>query len=535
MIDQSLLDSIVVEISRDGSAGCGTGFLVSWTEIVTCYHVLCPDGGNLQKRYWVRHDRLDQWIEVEPVEHLCHPMPRDTAVLHTYELGKFLIGDSEDVEDPFFEINEAWRRAGGAEAFVETDYPSRSRYANWNKIPTGFVSKGYDRTKRSVGLGATTIEGEIIGTAAHQGFPRLQLRTREGSVIQGRSGSPIWSKNQRAIVGILAFVGGELEAKPFEMALGIPIVYALPETSRAVAISHPSTFRIQITGRYRTKLRFSLVSTEGAHWAVHRLFLRYLNEFHWDPAAPAIEAIGITRSYEIALSRRYSEYDLLPQTPDNGVHPYVYRGVDSDYFGVDLVGTNVSLVRICAELMDMDTGVSWTVESEDIKIIASSVMEPLWEQPLGVKGGRLLERLSPVTYKALTSLDYEDFIAKLGYHHLTRVQRELIDFGEELKNSAHPPKATPFPSISAYRKQWGEAEEKRKAEKAKRDANRPPKQIAKLPGMWRQLNESDLSDLFNPNKISPDTVLRTREVDESLHEHVVKVQQMVNNLLSKRS
>ena len=66
MADASILESIVVEISRNGEAGCGDRFFISEREIVTCYHVLVDNAGELADKYWVRHSSWPAWQECRP-------------------------------------------------------------------------------------------------------------------------------------------------------------------------------------------------------------------------------------------------------------------------------------------------------------------------------------------------------------------------------------------------------------------------------------------------------------------------------------
>ena len=53
MNPKALLQDIVVQVSRDGQEGPGTGFYITKDLVVTCYHVLTTQGGtgSLQDRY----------------------------------------------------------------------------------------------------------------------------------------------------------------------------------------------------------------------------------------------------------------------------------------------------------------------------------------------------------------------------------------------------------------------------------------------------------------------------------------------------
>ena len=54
MAGPEILREIVVKISNDRKKIRGTGFFVSETEIVTCYHVLKDKSGQLSESYFVK-------------------------------------------------------------------------------------------------------------------------------------------------------------------------------------------------------------------------------------------------------------------------------------------------------------------------------------------------------------------------------------------------------------------------------------------------------------------------------------------------
>ena len=193
MNPKALLQDIVVQISRDGQEGSGTGFYITKDLVVTCYHVLVTQGGtgSLQDRYWVRHDGWEDWEQAEPVAAYCHPPPRDTVVLRCSR---------------------------------STSGTSGVRLADWDRVTDfRFASRGYDANKKKWGLGASTIEGEVEDITTLNGRPRLRLKTGRGTVASGRSGSPVWSERQRAIVGIIDWVGQEMEPGGGDEVLAIPI------------------------------------------------------------------------------------------------------------------------------------------------------------------------------------------------------------------------------------------------------------------------------------------------------------------------
>jgi hypothetical protein len=190
MYGEKLLGSIVVEVSQDGKTTNGTGFYISKNLIITCYHVLCSKSDSLKKEYWIRHDKWEQWENAEALENCCFPIPQDFAILRAYR-------ENKGVED--------------------------IRLAAWDNQVSDFIAKGNDRTKRRYHIGTNTIEGVVIGRTTFKRYPRLQLRTKQKTIRKGRSGSPIWVLRQKAIVGMIVWVGEWLEAKFHEMALAIPI------------------------------------------------------------------------------------------------------------------------------------------------------------------------------------------------------------------------------------------------------------------------------------------------------------------------
>jgi hypothetical protein len=148
-----------------------------------------------------------------------------------------------------------------------------------------------------------------------------------------------------------------------------------------------------------------------------------MNEFRWTKTEPLQGAMDIPYSYHIPLSRRYSEYDLLPLTPDNERGQFVYRGLDGDHFNIYTSGTVVSKISIWADTYDFNSQQSVQVKSSELQIVENGV-RAYWDQPLGVADRRLLDQFSLVTYKAVISLHYESYLEKLQGHHLATVKSE---------------------------------------------------------------------------------------------------------------
>ena len=181
------LENIVVEISRDGKTCSGTGFFISPDEIATCYHVLVPpEGGKLKKIYRIKHDNWVGWQKATLVR--AQPLPDDVAVLKT----------SKKLES--FDI----------------------KLQAWNKRSCEFVSRGYSEETSEAGFGANEIDGRIITDTKLEKRTRLQLQTSPDAIKGGRSGSPVFSLDQNAIVGMIDYQGGELN-RDAQIGAAIPI------------------------------------------------------------------------------------------------------------------------------------------------------------------------------------------------------------------------------------------------------------------------------------------------------------------------
>ncbi|MDD1761279.1 MAG: NB-ARC domain-containing protein, partial [Methanothrix sp.] len=191
MIGPEILREIVVKISNDMKKLLGTGFFVSETEIVTCHHVLANKSGQPSDSYFIKNDSWKDWIEVEPIRERCNG-PKDFAFLNC-----------PVPIDPGLK---------------------RIPFAPWDKEHKEFLSRGYDcRTKENEG--AFIVEGEdcrIVGPTTLGSEQRWQLGTEKNALLQGRSGSPVWSVGQRAIIGMIDYQAGE-ESSQKDRSLAIPI------------------------------------------------------------------------------------------------------------------------------------------------------------------------------------------------------------------------------------------------------------------------------------------------------------------------
>jgi len=186
-----ILREIVVKISSDRKAIKGTGFFVSNNEVATCYHVLAEEKSPLLERYYIKNDAWPDWKEVKPSIDRC-VSSKDVAILQC----------PEPLELRHNEI----------------------RIAPWNSKPTEFLSRGYDFKAADI-EGAWTIDEKdcrIVEIGYLGPEKRLQLRSIKNTLLPGRSGSPVWSVNQKAIVGMIDYQGGE-ENIQTDRSMAIPI------------------------------------------------------------------------------------------------------------------------------------------------------------------------------------------------------------------------------------------------------------------------------------------------------------------------
>lgn len=197
MAGPEILRKIVVKISSDKMNLRGTGFFVSDREILTCHHVLADENGRLSKAYFVKNDDRGDWIEAQPIEERCSA--------------------SQDF------------------AFLSSPVPigleaKRVAFKHWDGRHKEFFTRGYD-CNTSEEEGASSLEGEdcrIVDKSSRGKEPRWQLSSPKKSLLQGRSGSPVWSVGQKAIVGMIDYQAGD-ESIVKERSLAIPIEEIFPD------------------------------------------------------------------------------------------------------------------------------------------------------------------------------------------------------------------------------------------------------------------------------------------------------------------
>ena len=142
----------------------------------------------LAETYFIKHDFRNNWEKASPILERCDSM-KDIAVLHC----------DEKIQLPFDIV-----------------------FRKWDGVSRGFLSRGYNSDAFGIKLGALTIEGEIIGYASLEGERRLQLNVSKKLIQRGMSGCPIFSKDQRAIIGMVSYFAG-MQSASIDTIIAIPI------------------------------------------------------------------------------------------------------------------------------------------------------------------------------------------------------------------------------------------------------------------------------------------------------------------------
>jgi hypothetical protein len=173
------LREIVVKICKDKDENPpsikGSGFFISPTEIATCHHVLSTDK-KIVGKFWCKRFGSKYWIEANPIYTECNE-EKDKALLSAKTLERE--GESPEISFDFF--------------------------SEWDEQSKNFISLGFDNNNAKYGIHLTEVEGEIntyLDTSS--GNVQLDLKVTKGAMQDGRSGSPVWSKEQNSIIGMIA-------------------------------------------------------------------------------------------------------------------------------------------------------------------------------------------------------------------------------------------------------------------------------------------------------------------------------------------
>lgn len=263
-----------------------------------------------------------------------------------------------------------------------------------------------------------------------------------------------------AIIGVL-FAG-------LSMAAIATLIHPYIPTSKT-PVSEAVTaggFKIRIVNEYRGSFVFVVLSGEGDHFIVTRLYLTYLAEFKWRPRTPSPEALNLRTSYFMPLSRDYSEYDLLPQTKDNIAHGYEYKNGESESFGVTCSGFEVAKVQVCATVLNVKGDETYLIKSKEIDMVGSQEREALWNRPLSVKQGRFADQFEPLLYKTLTHADLDGFVDSLDSSLRSRLKEQL----EAALSRAVTDKVECFDRLDSLRKHFSWIDQKAAPRITKADA-----------------------------------------------------------------
>jgi WD40 repeat protein len=182
-----LLQDIVVRIYPDDKeTPLGTGFFLENDLVITCYHVLEKKDGSLRNCYYIKTD-LQGMVAAEPIRSFKPPI--DIAILRC----------QEPSAKPKNVVIRAWD----------------------NLREDKFLTRGYD-INTPFNEGASAEEGKIVAYTTLDGERRLQLRTELETLLEGRSGSPVWSERLNALVGMIDYRSGK-ESKSRERSFAIPL------------------------------------------------------------------------------------------------------------------------------------------------------------------------------------------------------------------------------------------------------------------------------------------------------------------------
>lgn len=200
--------------------------------------------------------------------------------------------------------------------------------------------------------------------------------------------------------------------------------------------------------KYEDRLNFTVTNVGLPEVVVNRLYLhlsRYVRCPHCRSghcmAMSVMEALMLSTEYELPLNGNYSQYNLIPLTPDNARNTFIYKDGDSDFFGIDFdfYGGTAYCVKICADYYDTRSQTERHIETDEIVFFkvagggnactGRSTLHEWIKSP-----GRIppeegyCGQLKPIIYKIiLTRLDQlTEFLAKFDKRILLACEPDLL-------------------------------------------------------------------------------------------------------------
>ena len=124
--------------------------------------------------------------------------------------------------------------------------------------------------------------------------------------------------------------------------LGSPTQYPNLRSLRSTMIKSKSGHLLVIGNiqKYQDRLNFTVTNVGLPEVIVNRLYLQLSRYVHCPHclsehciAMSMAEALILSTEYELPLTGDYSQYDLIPLTPDNARNTFIYKDGDSDFLG----------------------------------------------------------------------------------------------------------------------------------------------------------------------------------------------------------
>lgn len=127
-----------------------------------------------------------------------------------------------------------------------------------------------------------------------------------------------------------------------------------------VTHTNGTRLELQIGGvlEYDNCARFSIVSSGSGRYVVQRLYIRLHGyaESELRDEVSEVAAFNEYSAYHIAISSKYSEYDLIPLRPPGEFGSWQYKGEDSDEFYVGFECEPYTLYFVSIEMEARDLG-----------------------------------------------------------------------------------------------------------------------------------------------------------------------------------